>query len=114
MNSHSNFCRFGVFEEHGWIGDLLYPGDNGDKACTVREESRSSKASENPGGETIQLCVLHKMLRSSIEATTMCNSSSANPTLTKQAVMCKGKSALAVAMQHPDLQELEHLSLIHI
>ena len=108
MNSHSNVSRFGVFEEHGWVGDSLYPGDNGGKACTVREESRSSKASENPGGETIQLCVLHKMLRSPIEATTKCNSSSTYPILTKQAVMCEGKSALEVASQHPDLQELEH------
>ena len=97
-----------MFEEHGWVGDLLYPGDNGGKDCTVREESRSSKASENPGGETIQRCVLHKMLRSPIETTTKCNSSSTNPILTKQAVMCEGKSALAVALEHPDLQELEH------
>ena len=97
-----------MFEEHGWVGDLLYPGDNGGKDCSVREDSRSSKAFENHRGETIQLCVLHKMLRSPIEATTICNSSSTNPTLTKQAVMCEGKSALAVALQHPDLQELEH------
>ena len=87
-----------MFEEHGWIGDLLYPGDNGGKDCTVREESRSST----------QLCALHKMLRSPIETTTKCNSSSTNPILTKQAVMCEGKSALEVALQHPDLQELEH------
>ena len=97
-----------MFEEHGWVGDLLYPDDNGGKDCSEREESRSSKASENPGGETIQRCVLHKMLRSPIEATTMCNSSSTPLTLTKQAVMCEGKSALAVALQHPDFQELEH------
>ena len=97
-----------MFEEHGWVGDLLYPGDNGGKDCSVREDSRSSKAFENHRGETIQLCVLHKMLKSPIGAITKCNSSSANPTLTKQAVMCEGKSALAVALQHPDLQELEH------
>ena len=52
-----------MFEEHGWVGDLLYPGDNGGKDCSEREESRSSKAFENPGGETSLFCVLHKMLK---------------------------------------------------
>ena len=96
-----------MFEEQGWEGDLLYPA-RGD-TCTLDESLNiSPKKTKNPEN-TIHpydtSCSLHELLRSPIEGEISCNSSSLT-TLTKQAVLCEGQSALDVALQHPDLEGL--------
>ena len=102
--------RFGVFEEQGWEGDLLYPGGHGGgEACTLEESLNSPKNPENTIYPSDISCSLHELLRSPIETEISCNSSSL-PTLTKQAVLCEGQSALDVALQHPDFEGLEPAS----
>ena len=95
-----------MFEERGWEGDLLYPGL--DDTCTLGERLPSPKNPKNPQNTTNNSCSLHEILKSPIATeTNYASSSSMLPTLTKQAVLCEGQSALDVALQHPDLQGLE-------
>ena len=95
-----------MFEEHGWEGDLLYPGSH---ACTFTEIPANPK--KNQEHSAID-CSLNEMLQSPIKTEFNCNSSFLAP-LTKQAVLCEGRSALAVALQHPDLEGLLPQDLCH-
>ena len=95
-----------MFEEHGWEGDLLYPGSH---ACTFTEipanTANPKKNQEHKSHHSAIGCSLNEMLQSPIKTEFNCNSSTLAP-LTKQAVLCGGRSALAVALQHPDLEGL--------
>ena len=102
-----------MFEEHGWEGDLLYPGSH---ACTFTEipanTANHKKNQEHKSHHSAIGCSLNEMLQSPIKTEFNCNSSTLAP-LTKQAVLCEGRSALAVALQHPDLEGLLPQDLCH-
>ena len=68
--------RYGVFEEQGWRGDDLYPGNLAGSATSCDTVFSTSAPS--------------------------CNYS-----VTKQAVMCRGRSALEMILSHGDFENME-------
>ena len=97
-----------MFEEQGWEGDLLYPArpNRPRDICSSEESLNNSPKNQKNPDNTTHPCSLHHLLRSRLGTETSCNSSSLT-SLTKQAVLCEGQSALNVVLHHSDLEGLE-------